>query len=71
MNVRSFLSSMLLSAVAIFLLVLGLLGFEVRDSRGAGTDGIRALCERENITDTQTRECMIKMRLEKQQMAQR
>lgn len=69
---RSFLSSVLLSAVAILLVVFDLLGFEVRSSRWAGTDdGIRSVCERENITDTQTRECMIKMRLEEKRLAHR
>jgi hypothetical protein len=70
-NMRSFLSSTPLSFIAIFLPILGLLGSEVRSSRGAGTDGIYALCERENITDTQTRECLIRMRLGEQQLAQR
>lgn len=64
-----FLSSMLLSLMAILLVPLGLLSSEVR--RGAGSDGIYALCERENITDTQTRECMIKMRLEEKRLAHR
>jgi hypothetical protein len=70
-NMRSFLSSMLLSSIAILPAIVGLLGSEVQSSRGAGTDGIYAFCERENITDTQTRECTIKLKLEKQRLAQR
>lgn len=69
-NVRSYLSSVLLLATAIFLIVF-VPPFEVQNSRGAGIEGIRALCERENITDTQTRECIVKMKLEKQRLAQR
>ena len=69
-NVRSFLSSVLLLAIAIFLTVFAP-SFEVQNSRGAGIEGIRALCERENITDTQAHECIVKMKLEKQRLAQR
>jgi hypothetical protein len=62
---------MLILAMAVLLVPLGLVGLEVRTSRAAATAGIRALCERENITDTQTRECMIKMKLMEEQVAQR
>ena len=61
---------MLLLAIAIFLIVFAP-SFEVQNSRGAGLEGIRAFCERENITDMQTHECIVKMKLEKQRLAQR
>jgi hypothetical protein len=67
---RNFLSSMLVSG-AVLLVALGLVSSAVGTDRAAATGGIRALCERQNITDTQTHECMIKIRLMKQQVAQR
>jgi hypothetical protein len=63
---RNFLSSMLVSG-AVLLIALGLVSSAVGNDRAAVTGGIRAFCERNNITDTQTHECMIKIRLMKQQ----
>ena len=61
---RSFLGSTPFPAVLILALILGFTAREAWRTERSDAGRIRTMCERENITDVQIHECMIRLRMQ-------